>query len=157
HWWIDFPDDPATYWQRFHGKTWRDIRSKARKLKYELRCFHRPEDVLEFLAKANHISTRSWQCKSLGCRIHNSSEERNFLEFVASRSALRSYILEQDGRLLAFQMATQWKGVFTFIETGYDPEYAPYSPGIVLFLRLLEDLTAHDPPKICDFGLGHSD
>src|SRR5262249_58516112 len=47
--------------------------------------------------------------------------------------------------------------VFTFIETGYDPEYAPYSPGIVLFLRLLEDLTAHDPPQICDFGLGHSD
>jgi hypothetical protein len=157
HWWIDFPADPATYWQRFHGKTWYDVRSKARKLKHILRCFNRPEDLAEFLAKAHDISNRSWQGKRLGCRIRNSPEERDFLEFVASRGALRCYILEHDERPLAFEMATQWKGLFTFIETGYDLEYGRYSPGMVLFLRLLEDLTAHDPPRACDFGFGDSD
>ena len=154
HWWIQFSDPPTAYWNRFSGKTWSDVRSKARKLRHSVVCFTRSDQVPEFLAKAHEVSKQSWQAKRLGLRIQNSPEERQFFEFLAAHGVMRCYILEQDGKPLAFEFGYQWNGCFVFEETGYDLAYAQYSPGMVLIFRVLEDLTSRDTPSLCDFGSG---
>src|SRR5207253_9536540 len=97
-----------------------------------------------FLEKAHEISKHSWQTKRLGIRINSTLEQRNFLEFLASQGALRSYVLEQNGRPLAFELGVQWQGCFVLEETGYDSSYSSYSPGTVLLFRILQDLIARD-------------
>jgi Acetyltransferase (GNAT) domain len=154
HWWVEFPQPAKDYWKRFSGKSWSDVRSKARKLKHRVATFTRAEQVPEFLAKAHEVSKQSWQARRLGLRMTNTPEQKWFYDFLAAQGALRSYILEQDGKPLAFECGIQWGGCFTFEETGYDRAYAQQSPGMVLMLRVLEDLVARDAPALCDFGYG---
>jgi hypothetical protein len=154
HHWIEFPDPPAAYWQQMSPKTRANLRRRARKGRPVLTRVCRPDAVAAFLEQAHEISRRSWQAKRLGVRIHNSPEERHFFEALAARGALRSYLLEQEGRPAAFLVGVQWKDTFVFEETGYDLGLAGVSPGTVLFVRLLEDLVAQDPPRRFDFGSG---
>ena len=154
HWWVEFPQPARDYWKRFSGKSWYDVRSKARKLKHSVATFTRAEQVPAFLAQAHEVSKQSWQARRLGLRMTNTPEQKWFYDFLAARGALRSYILEQDGKPVAFECGIQWGGCFTFEETGYDRAYAQQSPGMVLMLRVLEDLVARDAPALCDFGYG---
>jgi hypothetical protein len=154
HWWIDFPSNPADYWKKFSNKTRSTFRRKAAQLEHSLRCFSRPEEVPEFLQKAHEVSGRSWQSKRQGLRIANSAAEERFFTFLATQNALRSYLLESGGKPLAFLFGIQWRGTFVFEETGYDTAHAESSPGTVLFYRMLEDLTAREPPQRFDFGSG---
>jgi hypothetical protein len=154
HWWVEFPQPATDYWKRFSGKSWYDVRSKARKLKHSVAMFTRADQVPAFLAQAHEVSKQSWQARRLGLRMKNTPEERWFYDFLAAQGALRCYILEQDGKPLAFECGIQWSGCFTFEETGYDRAYAQQSPGMVLMFRVLEDLVARDAPALCDFGYG---
>jgi len=154
HWWIRFPEKPGEYWNQFSSKTRYNFRREAQKLKHSVTCFAEKESVPGFLEKAHEISKRSWQRKRLGLRIGNTLEERSFYEFLASQGALRSYVLELDGRPLAFGVGVQWKGCFILEETAYDSTYSSYSPGTVLLFRILQDLIARDTPRLVDFGFG---
>jgi hypothetical protein len=154
HWWIDFPSNPADYWKKFSNKTRSTFRRKAAQLKHSLRCFSQPAEVSEFLEKAHEVSGRSWQAKRQGLRIANSEGERRLFHFLASQNAWRSYVLESDQKPLAFVVGIQWRGTFTFDESGFDTAYADQSPGTVLLYRLLEDLIARDTPQRFDFGSG---
>lgn len=151
---IDFPDPSTDYWKRFSGKTWYDVRSKARNLEHRLVHYARPEEVPEFLAKAQEISRRSWQGKRFGLRMKDSPEARRTCDFLANHGALRSYILETRGKPVAFEFGVQWNGCFLFEETGYDLAHSDQSPGTVLMYRVLQDLVERDPPSLCDFGAG---
>src|SRR5262249_52303843 len=124
---------------------------------HSLICYREKEEVPLFLDKAHQVSLRTWQSKRLGLRIENSPEVRKFWEGVASLGAMRSYVLEQDGRPLAFMLGIQWKGRFVSEEIGYDQDYAAFAPGKVLHFRLLDDLIARDTPALLDFGSGDNE
>jgi CelD/BcsL family acetyltransferase involved in cellulose biosynthesis len=154
HWRIQFPDPPADYWKQFPSKMRNNLRRAAKKLEHTLVCCSTPADVPRFLEGAHAVSRRSWQAKRLGLRVHNSPQEQRLLQFLASVGALRCYLLEQQGRPLAFELGIQWQGRFSFEETGYDTAYAGQSPGTVLLFRILEDLVERQTPRWCDFGFG---
>jgi hypothetical protein len=154
HWWIRFPDKPEEYWIRFSSKTRYNFRRAAEKLEHSVTCFSEKESVPGFLEKAHEVSKRSWQMKRLGVRIGNTPEEKVFYEFLASQGAMRAYVLEQNGRPLAFEVGILWNGSFVLEETGYDASYVHYSPGTVLLYRVLQDLIARDTPHLVDFGFG---
>lgn len=119
--------------------------------------FTTKNDVARFLQQADHVSERSWQAKRLGSRVADSPEARRSLERLAQLGAFRSYILEQRGRPIAFALCRQWNGKFDYQEIGYDVEFAEYSPGTILLYRLLEDLIAHDSPRLFDFDSGDAE
>ena len=157
HWWIQFPQRPEEYWKQFSAKTRETLRRKAKKLDHSVTCFTEKKSVAEFLEKAHQVSKNSWQAKRLGVRIRNTSEERVHYECLASQGALRSYVLEQNGCPLAFEVGVQWKGRHILEETGYDADYAHSSPGTVLLFRILQDLIARDTPRFFDFGFGDAE
>lgn len=154
HWWIEVPERADDYWKQLSKETRRDLRKNAKRLEHTLVRYAAPEQVPELLRKAHQVSRASWQSRRLGLRVRNDQEETRFWEAVAAVGGLRSYVLEQGGRPLAFQLAVQWNGCLLLEETGYDPAYRGSSPGSVLVYRVLEDVLAQDTPRLIDFGFG---
>ena len=59
--------------------------------------------------------------------------------------------LHLDEQLIAFLYGFRGKGVCFAHKIGYDPFFAPYSPGQLLFFRLLEQLHQDDEVRALDF------
>ncbi len=72
-----------------------------------------------------------------------------FARSAAARDELRLYLLELDGRVIAGDLGFVKDGVGSLIKTGYRPELAEWSPGLVLRADVLracidESLTGYD-------------
>ncbi|HEX2971554.1 MAG TPA: GNAT family N-acetyltransferase [Tepidisphaeraceae bacterium] len=157
HWWIRFPEPADQYWQQFSKKTRYNFRYRAKRLEHTVTCIREPAQVSEFLEKAESLSRHTWQYHRLKMAVQAGSEDRQFWERIAALGAMRSYLMEQNGRPLAYAVGLQWKDCFHFEKTGYDPAYAAHSPGNTLLYRMIEDLIARDTPRLFDFGYGHSE
>lgn len=153
-WLLRLPEKPNEYWQRFSRKHRASFRRELKRLSHECRCYREPSEVGAFLEKAEEVSRNTWQTRFLGLRVSAEPEQRQRWERIAELGGMRSYILEHEGKPVAFGLNLQWNGNFLGLETGYDQAYARFSPGKVLLLRTLEDLIAKDTPLKIDLGGG---
>ena len=94
------------------------------------------------------------QTQYLGLRVQNDDAELKLLTFLATQQALRCYLLFKDETPVTFFIGHQFNGCFHLDEIGYDRAFAKHSPGQVLFLKILDDLLAHNTPDWLDFGGG---
>jgi len=156
HWWIRFPEKPEQYWSQFSKKTRYNFRYRAKHLDHTVRCLRTVGEVSEFVQKVKSLVCRTWQHRRLEV-LFDVEERLEAWKQLAAAGAFRSYLLEQGDRLVAFAMGMQWKGLYIYEETGYDPLDAPKSPGQVLLYRVIEDLIARDTPQLLDFGFGDSE
>lgn len=157
HWWIRFPETPSDYFKQFtqfHYKSWRRVMKKSG---VEVERYCSPDEVSRFLCAAQDVSRNSWQGKVLGVRISDSDDHRRYYQSVARAGALRSYLLRRDGQPVAFAVAVQFNGHFLYEETGYDQRFSKIAPGRSLLLSVIDDLIAHDTPKVFDFGSGDAE
>lgn len=155
---IRLPESPEEYWKSFSSKTRNTFRRKRKKIgDARLIRVTNPEQVPEFLEQAHRISQNTWQTQRLGLRIQNNEDDRRSFGFLAEHGALRSYLLQVDGRPVAFLVGNQFHGYFNYEEVGYDREFANLSPGQVLLLEVLDDLFAENTPQWFDFGAGDAD
>jgi CelD/BcsL family acetyltransferase involved in cellulose biosynthesis len=72
---------------------------------------------------------------------------------VTAKGWLRLYILYLEDEPAAFWMGTVYDRCLQGEHTGYDPAWSEFSPGIFLFLNMLDDLREEDIHTI-DFGYG---
>ena len=155
-WWIRFPEKPEAYWSQFSKKTRYNFRYRAKHLDHTVRCVTTAQEIPGFIDAVRTVEQRTWQYRRLGL-VSDVQQKLDLWRQWASMGAFRSYLMEQQGRPVAFAIGFQWKDRYTYVETGYDPEYAAKSPGQVLLYRMLEDLIARNPPKLLDFGFGDSE
>lgn len=157
-WRTRLPASVETYWQEQHSaRTRNTLRRKRRKLKNSvLRVFTEVDDVPEFLEGATTVSRATWQSRQLGLRIRNSDAERKLYCSLAERGAFRGYLLSVDDRAAAFVITTCHRGTVHYEETGYLPDLAPFSPGLLLVADVIDDLIATGRFTLLDFGLGHA-
>ncbi len=156
HRWIRFPDRPEEYWSQFSKKTRYNFRYRAKHLEHTVRRIEAPEEIEEFVKLIDGLISRTWQHHRLGLKIDIGQKLELWRE-IAKLGAFRSYLLMQGDRAIAFAMGVQWKGRFTYEDTGYDQEFAAKSPGQVLLYRVIEDLIAQDTPRLLDFGYGENE
>lgn len=156
HRWIRFPRRPEDYWSQFSKKTRYNFRYRAKHLEHTVRRIQAPEEIGEFVTLVNDLINRTWQHRRLGLKIDPAQKLELWRE-IAKLGAFRSYLLTQGNRAIAFAMGVQWKGHFTYEDTGYDPEFAGKSPGQVLLYRVIEDLIAENTPELLDFGYGENE
>ncbi|MGH7202379.1 MAG: GNAT family N-acetyltransferase [Planctomycetaceae bacterium] len=155
---LQLPDDAAEYWSRFSGRRRNLFRRRLRQIgAVECECVQSPDQVADFLEQAHRISQKTWQSRRLGLRIRNDETELAQLTFLAMHGALRSYLLRQGDRPLAFLIGHQSGGTFHYEEVGFDGDEAKSSPGLVLLLKVLDDLFARDRPAWFDFGAGDAE
>jgi CelD/BcsL family acetyltransferase involved in cellulose biosynthesis len=160
---LDLSGTVEDYFSRFGGRTRRKLQQNVRKLEKAfggrmefLRVTERGQ-VREFLEQVEEVTARSWQGRSMGKGFKADAATVRRFEAQADRGWLRSYLLRNGGRPLAFGIGFQADGVYHYDTIGYDSEWSPYAPGKVLFCLLLEDLFAEDKPDRLDCGYGEND
>ena len=72
-------------------------------------------------------------------------------EQLARWGQLETAALRLDGRLLAFVYGFRAKGVYFAHKISYDPDFAAFSPGQVLFNHILEQLHGDGETRALDF------
>jgi hypothetical protein len=122
----------------------------------ELKVYEHENNVDELLEKVNIIFKKSWQSNVMGYYQRDSEAQIESKKLQARNNWLKSYVLECNNTPVAFVMGTQLNGYYDYEETGFDPEYASFSPGSVMTYLLIEELFKENKPEILNFGFGEN-
>jgi CelD/BcsL family acetyltransferase involved in cellulose biosynthesis len=157
---IDLPRSMEAYLGHFSAKTRSTWKRKTRKLESEagplsLVVYTRPDQVMELLATVEPVSRKTYHYHLLGRDLspRNENLSRNLTRW-AHRGWLRGYVLFAGQRPIAYAVGSVARRRFSYDLPGYDPELAAHSPGLVLLLRMIEDLITADVADLLDFGGG---
>jgi CelD/BcsL family acetyltransferase involved in cellulose biosynthesis len=157
---IDLPSSYAIYFQGLPRKTRENIRRHSRKLGthldgWEVRKFTASEQIHEMVELVEAIATKTYHFHLLRQDLTASNKQliRN-LKIYAREGWLRGYVLLGDHRPIAYVVGYLVNGCFQSEFTGYHPAFARYSPGILLQLRVIEDLINTGTADFLDFGAG---
>jgi len=155
---IQIPDTLDAYLASLSAITRKGLKRQLRRIQQvgsiELRRIESTDQVPGFLSDADRISRNTWQHRRIGRRIRKSENHRRVLSDLAARGLLRSYVLYLDNQPCAFSIGFQINEVFHDSEVGFDRQFARFSPGNVLLMKMLEDLISHRRPVFYDFGEG---
>lgn len=122
----------------------------------QLKVYEHENNVEELLEKVNVIFKKSWQSNVMGYYQRNSKAQIESKKHQARNNWLKSYILECNDIPVAFVIGSQLNGYYDYEETGYDPEYASFSPGSVMTYLLIDELFKENKPEILNFGYGEN-
>lgn len=93
--------------------------------------------------------------RQFGWGFFDTPQIREHMSIAAKLGWLRIYVLYLQDKAAAFWMGTLYDRCLKADQVGYDPTWSEFSPGIFLFLNILEDLRDADI-EIVDFGSGSS-
>ena len=112
------------------------------------------EHIDRFLGIARPLFDRSWKAKILPTCLEDGKPH---FEDLARRGILRSYLLRCGDAYCAYLIGYQSRDVYYAIENAYDPAFQEFSPGKIILLKAIEDLTNHASPERFSFGYGEED
>lgn len=158
HWLRDFPQGLDSFFMSLGRSQRSKLRRKYKKVlncfpgKVQVRCFRSPGDLESAILDVEEIAGKTDK-RSLGIGFFNTPQIRMQLGTVAERGWLRIYILYLEAKPAAFWIGTLYDQCLQADHAGYDPAWGQFSPGIFLFLSIIEDLRDEDI-KTIDFGWG---
>jgi hypothetical protein len=107
-----------------------------------------PAAVAPWMLRAFQIEDRSWK-GAAGSSVLRAPGMFALLvqqaEQLARWGQLELHFLQCGGRPIAFAYGSSAKGIYHSCKIGYDPDYAPFSPGQVLRYQMLEQF--HGDPR----------
>jgi CelD/BcsL family acetyltransferase involved in cellulose biosynthesis len=115
------------------------------RLQFELQSRLEPGDVKPWLEKVFDVENRSWKGNEGSSVLSTPGMFEFFLaqaQQLARWGQLEVATLELEGHLLAAMYGFSAKGIFYAHKIGYDPQFAHFSPGQVMFWHILEKLHA---------------
>ena len=157
---IDMAGDFAGYLARFSSKTRSTFNRKRRKLAelsggtLDLREYHKPEQIAEFMEAAVPLSRRTYQTRLLDAGIPEGEAAEAGMRELAANDALRAYLLFMDGKAISYLYLPIQDGIISYAFLGYDPDFAQLSTGTVLQLEAMERLFAENRYRYFDFTEG---
>jgi CelD/BcsL family acetyltransferase involved in cellulose biosynthesis len=120
----------------------------------ELRRIQGPEDVDDYVearaALARAEPRSSWSRRE---PIVSEQDVRN-LRSVAQAGLLRSYVLRCGGEPIGCIRGNHYQGNYLVARIQYRQDLARFSPGVVMLHLAIEDLIAHGPTRLVNFGFG---
>jgi CelD/BcsL family acetyltransferase involved in cellulose biosynthesis len=115
-----------------------------------------PQDCRSFYPLARALSTKTYQHRLLRLGLPDSQFFLTELCDYAERGAMRGYLLFHRGRPIAYGYCTAAGDCLRFVFTGYDPQFAACSPGIVLVHEMLRSICSEGRFAILDLGPGEA-
>ena len=158
---LHFIKIPATfdeYMKKFSSKRRHTLKREMKAMQQrgdgclQLERIENSEQIERFLGIARPLFDRSWKAKRLPTCLEGG---KSHFEDLARRGILRSYLLRCGGAYCAYLVGYQFRDVFHAVENAHDPAFNECSPGRVILLQAIEDLTNHAPPE--RFNLGYGD
>jgi hypothetical protein len=118
----------------------------------KFRIFKDESEVSQLCEDAENIAKLTYQ-RGIDSGFRYDEEHFERLSLAAKRGWLRAYLLYVDDKPCAFWIGTLYKDVFHSDFIGYDASFQRYSPGMIIFLKIVEDL-GETGVNLFDFGLG---
>jgi hypothetical protein len=162
HWWTDIPGSEEVCPIKMKGRHRTQLKNKERKLSDYCggntlaKRYQASEEVASFCTDAEKIAQTTY-LRGLGKGFYDNEEMRNRLDLAARRGWMRGYILYANGRPCAFWLGTMYQTVLYLDYTGYDSELKEFTPGHILFLKMIEQLRETEEIHGIDFGFGDAD
>ncbi|MDT9598584.1 GNAT family N-acetyltransferase [Sphingosinicella rhizophila] len=148
------------YWAGLSAKGRSTLKRKSRKLAVRsggvlaISCHRTPEEIRAFHAAAREVSKLSYQERLLDAGLPDGPDALADMCALASRDAVRAWLLHLDGRAIAYLYAPADGDVLLYAHLGYDPAHATLSPGSVLQIEAMRQLMAEDRFRFFDFTEG---
>ncbi len=145
------------YLKKFSSKSRANLGKSVRKFMDfsggQIRCreFRSAQEMIEFLRLAGGVSRKTYQ-ERIGQGLPHSDEFQRRVSSLASRDAVRGYVLFHGDRPVAYVFCDAQGDNLIYEHLGYDPEFRDWSPGRVLLYLMLEKLFAEQRFRFLDFG-----
>jgi hypothetical protein len=160
HWWLrNFPKGLDAFFMSRSRSQRSKLRRKYKDVlarfagKVQVRCFRSVADLEPAIADMEEIASKTDKRRVFGLGFFDSAQIREQMVVAAERGWLRIYILYLEEKPCAFWRGTVYGRCLQGDHSGYDPVWSEFSPGIFLFLNILEGLR-EDDIKSLDFGYG---
>ena len=162
HWWLEnFPKGLEAFLSTLGRSQRSKLQRKYKKVlnhfadKVQVRSFRSVEDLPAAIADMESIASKTDKRKIFGDGFFDTPDIREHMAVAAGKGWLRLYILYLEDQPVAFWMGTVYDRCLQGDHTGYDPAWSEFSPGVFLFLNILEDLREEHIQSI-DFGYGNT-
>jgi CelD/BcsL family acetyltransferase involved in cellulose biosynthesis len=159
HWQTHVPETAEDFYASIRRKRKKEWKRLSRRLgesaggSLKVECYDNINQVEHFIEVASKMSAMTYK-KALNVGFNISSQTRSTLTRAAKRNRWRAYVLYAGQVPCAFETGIVYERVYFAEAIGYSPEWSNFSPGTILFVKVLEDLSQNTPVKIFDYGFG---
>ena len=108
-----------------------------------VRCCECAEELPECLEHLFRLHQKRWELRGKAGSFALEQKRAFYLEMAKSllqRGWLDFWLLELNGKTVAAEFGFHYEGTYSFLQAGFDPEYAPYSVGVVLRAHIMQEL-----------------
>lgn len=159
HWQTHIPESVESFYKTIpskHKREWRRCERKLEKMggvPLKVVCYRQLSDVEYFIDVASRIEAATYK-NYLEVGFINSAVTRPLLEQAAKDGWLRAYILYVGDDPCAFELDIQYGNTQFAEQASFDPKWKSGSPGIVLWVKVLEELCREPKIYAADYGFG---
>jgi len=159
HWQTHVPETAEEFYASIRRKRKKEWKRLSRRLEdsaggpLKVECYNNINQVEHFIEVASKISAMTYK-GALNAGFSDSSHTRSILTQVAKRNGWRAYVLYAGQVPCAFETGIVYGRIYFAEAIGYSPEWSNFSPGTILFVKVLEDLSQNTPVEIFDYGFG---
>lgn len=157
---MELQGDFECYLRTFSAKSRATLQRKVRKFAQfsggEIcwREFRRPEEMAEFYRLARSVSGKTYQERLLKAGLPDTAEFCAELQRLAAQDSVRGYLLFHEARPIAYLYCEARGDILLYRHPGYDPDFAPWSPGTVLQYLVTQRLHTEQRFRMLDFTEG---
>jgi Acetyltransferase (GNAT) domain len=159
HWFMDFPKDLDAFLSSLERSQRSKLRRKYKRVlnsfqgRMQVRSFRTIADLEQAIPDMEQIARKSVK-RQLGYGFFDTQLTREQLLVEAERGWLQIYILYIEEKPVSFWKGTLYERCLRADHAGFDAAWSAFSPGIFLFLYILENLSDEDI-KTVDLGYGN--
>lgn len=155
---VTMPDSFDAYLAQLNPKSRQTLKRKARRVReaaggaLRIEAYRGPAEMDELAGLLQQVWNKSWH----GRLNRQPPPPPGLLDDLARQGWVRSYVLFAGDTPIASVVGYQYEGTYFDEAPAFDNEWSRYSPGLVLFMMVFEDLFQRDTPHEVDFGFGYN-
>jgi hypothetical protein len=161
HWQTELPASPEVLYESFSRKRKKEWKRLSRRLEdaagtIDVKSCCDESQVDLFAATASKISAMTYK-DALGVGVKDTSRMRTLLIQAAQADRWRAYVLYAGDEPCAFESGIIYGRTYFAEAIGYDPHRRSFSPGTILFVKVLEELCSNPRVDFFDYGFGNAE
>lgn len=159
HWVATLPGDYDAFLAARSSNTRRNLRRfekgffAAFEGRFRVRTWQQVADLERIATDLESVARHTYH-RGLGAGFADGAEARALLQQGLAQGSYRAYVLELEGRPIAFWDGRAYRGVFYTETTGYLPEWKEQRPGWFLLMHIVHELCCEPGMTAIDFGTG---
>jgi CelD/BcsL family acetyltransferase involved in cellulose biosynthesis len=159
HWFLNHPKNLEAFFRSLGRSQRSKLQRKYKKFqnsfagKIQVRSFQTAAELGEAIRDMEEIARKSVK-RQLGLGFFDTPGTHEQLLVEAAQGWLRIYILYVEGKPVSFWKGTLYEHCLQADHVGFDSAWSEFSPGIFLFLNIIESLRNSEVEAV-DFGTGN--